>query len=468
MNTPEPSPFSRSRLVALLLTALALSAFAAEGPSPGASDAGDPYFPGAGNGGYDVAHYDLRLDVDMESGSVEASAIIRARATQPLSAFNLDLVGLEVASVQVDEAPVAFERDGRELVVTPAQPLAKGAEFAVRVDYSGVPGPAPDRSVSGMGYQGTGWYRLDSGIYVVSECVGAAGWFPCNDHPTDKAIFDFRVRVAKPYVVAANGLLVEEIDEGDATVFVWKASDPMATYLATIDIAKFALKLEEGPGGLPLRLYHPLDAKPEELEPFARTAEMIEHFTKLFGPYPFEAYGAVLSYEAIGGALETQTIPVYSRGVGEGTVAHELAHQWFGNCVSPAGWKHMWLNEGFAVYAEWLWREHKDGAKAMRRSVNRAHFHARQAEIGGPLDPGVTRLFGRRTYVRGALTLHALRAEVGDETFFEILRSWVREHFNDSATTEDFVALCSKVAGRDLASELDPWIRDEKVPNLPD
>jgi aminopeptidase N len=195
---------------------------------------------------------------------------------------------------------------------------------------------------------------------------------------------------------------------------------------------------------------------------------MLERFSELFGPYPFESFGGVISYESVGGALETQTLPVYSRGVGEDTVAHELAHQWFGNCVSPASWEHMWLNEGFAVYAEWLWREHTRGADAMRRSVRRAHFYSRQAQIEEPLDPGVTELFGRRTYVRGALTLHALRAEVGDETFFEILRSWVRENFNDTATTEDFVAHCGKVAGRDLEELLDPWIRDEQVPDLPD
>ena len=198
---------------------------------------------------------------------------------------------------------------------------------------------------------------IDRGVYVLSQCTGASGWFPCNDHPLDKATFSYEITVDKPWVVAANGLLVEELDLGSARTYVWRASDPMATYLATVNIAEFDVILEEGPHGMPLRTYHPTDVTEEELAAFERTPEMLEYFEGLFGPYPFECYGAVISYESIGGALETQTLPVYSRGMSEDVVAHELAHQWFGNHVSPATWQDIWLNEGFATYAEDLWLE---------------------------------------------------------------------------------------------------------------
>ncbi|MEW6073787.1 MAG: M1 family metallopeptidase [Planctomycetota bacterium] len=459
---------SHPRLAAFLFAATTVLAPAlARDEGAGARGAGDPYFPDAGNGGYDALHYDVTLDVDVAAGSVDGVVVLTARATQGLAAFDLDLVGLEVLEVAVDGEAAAHARDGRELVVTPGRPLAAGQEFAVRVAYRGVPAPAPDESVAGMGLAGTGWFHTGGGIYVISECVGAAGWLPCNDHPSDKATFSFRVTVSDPYVVAANGRLVEEIDgEGERT-FVWRARDPLATYLATIDIAEFAVRTEEGPGGLPLSLYHPKDATPRELAAFSRTGEMIEFFAARFGPYPFESYGGVLAGADLGGALETQTMPVYSRHSGEGTVAHELAHQWFGDCVGLASWEHMWLNEGFATYAEWLWREHARGPEALARIVERSLRMARRVGLGSPVDPGVRAVFSGRTYTRGALALHALRAEVGEETFFAILRTWIDEHRHGIVTTADFEAHCAKVAGRSLDAFFATWVHGETLPPEP-
>ena len=433
-------------------------------PQEGAADVGDPYYPGVGNGGYDVQHYDVRLEVDMETGYVDAWVEVRALATQALSSFHLDLVGLEVLEVRVGGKPAPHRREGRELIVTPKEPLAAAAEFLVAIEYRGIPGPAPDAAVAAMGIPGTGWFRQDSGIYVVSECVGAAGWLPCNDHPTDKATFTFLVTVPAPYVVAANGLLVEESEKDDLRTYVWQANDPMATYLATIDIARFDVRVEEGPGGIPLRLYYPVDATERELAAFENTAEMIEYFSSQFGPYPFESFGGVLSYESIGGALETQTLPVYSRRTSEGTVAHELAHQWFGDCVSAAGWQHMWLNEGFAVFAEWMWRGYAEGPEAVDEAARRAYRFARRVALGSPADPGVGEVFSPRTYQRGALALYALRREVGEETFLAILRRWLVDHHDGSATTEEFAALSSEVAKRDLSEWFAVWVFGDVVP----
>ncbi len=470
----HPFAISIPSVAAILLLASAplgppgATAPAIDEAKPGAADVGDAYFPGAGNGGYDVAHYDVTLDVEVEKGSVEAVVVIEATATQSLSSFHLDLVGLDVGAVHVGETEAKFTREGRELVVTPAKPIAKGATFSVRVAYSGEPGPVKDPSVAGMPIPGTGWFHRKSGIYVLSECVGAAGWLPGNDHPSDKATFSFHVTVPEPYVVAANGLLVEETRHEGKRTFHWKASDPMSTYLATIDIAKFEVVVEEGPGGIPVRLYHPIGAKERELAPFAKTVEMLEFFAERFGPYPFESVGAVLSYEFLGGALETQTIPVYSRGSGTSTVAHELAHQWFGDCVGPAEWKHMWLNEGFAVYAEWMWRARDEAPEDLDRIARSSYRRALRRKTGSPADPGVRHLFSSRTYTRGALALHALRREVGGETFFEILRSWVEENHDGVVTTEQFAAHCEKVAERDLEQLFANWVYGAVVPDVPE
>ncbi|MFT7668997.1 MAG: aminopeptidase N [Planctomycetota bacterium] len=431
----------------------------------GSAGLGDPYYPMAGNGGYDVEHYNIELVVDVEAGSIVGETSIFARATQDLRSFHLDLFGFEVASVRVDGSLVEFEREGSELIISPAKILPADDVFRVSVAYSGVPSLVPDPSVAAMGLKGVGWIAKPKGIHVISEVQGAEGWFPCNNHPSDKATFTFLVQVPAPYVVAANGLLVSGSEDDSGRAYRWEMRDPMATYLATINIGEFALRKEVGPGGIPLRLYYPKDATEAELEPFARTTELIDFFTECFGPYPFDCFGGVLSAENFGGALETQTLPVYSRRTSESTVAHELAHMWFGDSVSPAQWKEIWLNEGFAVYSEWLWHEHLDGPEALFARAKHAYQTSKRAKFGSPHDPGIERVFGGAVYVRGALVLDALRREVGDEIFFEILQDWVREFGGGTADTQQFIELSEKVANRELDDLFDSWLYAAGVPN---
>ena len=435
-------------------------------PRAGSSGVGDPYYEYLGNGGYDVRHYDVVMEVDPESGRIDARTTVDGKATQDLESFNLDLWHLEVSEVLVNGEQASFEHEGRELTITPGTFLSNGQRFEVVVSYAGVPEPAPDRSVERMGIPGVGWMKQDSGIYVLSECAGAASWLPSNDHPRDKATIAYEITVPQPWQVAANGLLEGIDEEGDQVTYRWRASDPMATYLATINVMQLELETSEGPHGIPLRLYYPKDASDKELEGFRKAGEMIEHFETLFGPYPFEAYGGLIAPEEFGGALETQTLPVYSRGMGESTVAHELAHQWFGNCVSPTNWKDMWLNEGFATYAEWLWREQGRGVEALERRARRAYRFLRARKIGPPADPGIDQLFSGRTYLRGGFVLHMLRLEVGDETFFKILKEWVRDHHNGNASTEDFVAFSEKVADRDLDEVFQSILFDPVIPEV--
>src|SRR5688572_22747014 len=305
---------SAGSLALLVLSWAPASALPAR-PQTGALEIGDPYFPGLGNGGYDVEHYALELAIDMGSNEVAATARIRARTLHDLASFSLDLYGLEVVSVRVDGQDARFERtppaplaDGKagksaELVIHPAAPLAAGAVFTTEVAYRGTPAGRPDPAFAFLPQsKGSGWQRRESGVYVASQCIGASSWYPCNDHPRDKASYSFRVTVAKPWTAAANGVLTEVLEEGDARTFVFEARDPMASYLATVNVAEFSVLESWGPRGIPMRIYHPLDATEADLAPFRRQGEVLEFLESVFGPYPFEAAGGVMQSEPAAGA----------------------------------------------------------------------------------------------------------------------------------------------------------------------
>ena len=434
-------------------------------PRPGAEGIGDPYFPKLGNGGYDVQHYHIDLDVDMETNVVEAVTDVRAVALHALSSFNLDLHHLEVSSITVDGEPAKFEQQGRELIVTPAQAIENGAEFVARIEYGGVPEPAPDASHPFR--PGSGWSRMATGVYVMSECTGAASWFPSNDHPRDKATFSFEITVPKPYTAAANGILDAEEDHGDTRTFAFSAKHPMAPYLATVNIAEFTVEVREGPRGMPLRMYYPVDSTEGELAQFARQNEIIEFFETCFGPYPFESVGAIISYENLGGALETQTIPVYGRGMPETVVAHELAHQWFGDVVTNDTWPDLWLNEGFATYAAILWDEYAHGFEVADGKLRQMYRMLRGAKVAPPIDPGVGVLFGPSAYQRGAWVLHNLREQVGDDIFFDICMTWTEEHAHGTASTADLLELIERKTGTDPEELIGGVLRDPVIPEHP-
>jgi len=460
-------------IIALLLLFVTGGAAA---QSPGADSAGDPYFPGLGNSGYDVARYTIDLDVDSALEAVAGAVTIEAAAVDDLSAFNLDFIGFTVESVQVNGQPARFARAGRELTITPAQPLPAGAPFTVVVRYQGVPNAdlPPGRSFA------AGWTRYDGGVYVASEPAGAARWFPANDHPRDKAAYTFRITVPRPFVVAANGLLQETVDQGERVTYVWQTEHPLASYLATVNIGDFVVETADGPDGLPLRSYFP--ARLAETAPpvFERTGEMIAYFSELFGPYPFEAYGVVVADTPLFFALETQTLTLFGAEIvpralpaatrwalTEEVVAHELAHQWFGNSVSPYNWQDIWLNEGFATYAAALWIGYAHGEDAFEQTM-RDSYRAIQGRGYTPGDPGPQQLFGQGVYAQGAWTLHALRLRVGDDAFFAILRAYYDRFSYGSASTADFIAAAEDISGEDLTDFFDAWLFEGGAPPVPE
>jgi aminopeptidase N len=445
-------------------TAPTTTTTAAPAGRAGAGGVGDPYFPDAGNGGYDVDHYVLELTWDPTRQHVEGTTTIRAVASEALASFSLDLIGLDVTAVDVEDSPARWERpDDHELVVTPARTLPAEATFTTVVRYDGTPAP-----IAGPASLEPGFMTDGREVYVASEPNGAATFFPSNDHPTDKATYEIRVTVPDDLDVAANGLLRETIPGAGVGTETWvfEAPDPMATYLVQVVVGNLRFEQLTGPAGLPIRNVYDADARDGVRAAFEPQGEMIDFFDDLFGPFPFATYGAMVLDEDLGFALETQTLSLFGSGVtGEPVVAHELAHQWFGDHVSVASWADIWLNEGFATYAQWLWSEHRGAGTVDERALASARTPGLDVP---PADPGPDQLFHTTVYLRGALTLHVLRHELGDDAFFEVLRTWVDRYGGAAATSADFEALAGEVAGGDLRPLFDAWLRAPSLPALAD
>lgn len=448
--------------VALAVLAVPAQAGAAAAAfTPGSTGLGDPYFPLAGNGGYDVAHYSLALSYDPATRRLDGTATVTATATQNLSRFDLDLRGFDIGRLTVDGAAAAFTRDGQELVVTPAAGLRAGSVFTVVVAYSGVPEVItdPDGSIEG-------WVPTGDGAFVVGEPQGSPGWYPVNDNPRDKATYDFTATVPAGLTVMANGVLVSQTTAGGQSTFVWRATSPMAPYLATATVGRFDLTQYALPTGVPA--YVAVDPTLSSGNVLRKLPDIVAFYSSIYGPYPFEAVGAIVDDAPdVGYSLETQTKPVFDHMPDEDTLAHELAHMWYGDSVTLRQWPDIWLHEGFATWSEWIWSEYNGHKSAHSWFTTLYNTPAQQTAFWTPPpgDPGTPALlFNGTIYYRGALTLQALREKIGDPSFFEIMRRWASEHRYGNVSTPQFVALAEQVSGQQLDSFFDVWLYQPAKP----
>jgi aminopeptidase N len=439
------------------------------GAGPGSDGVGDSYYPTAGNGGYDVGNYDLNLVYDPEARELTGVATITASATQGLTSFNLDFTGLDPESITVDGSDAEWEHDAAELVVQPATPIANGATFTTVVAYSGRPSGYSDPSLGE-----TGFLTSAEGAIAIGEPEVAATWFPVNDHPRDKATYTIRISVPDSLEALSNGRLLskEEAERVGYTTWTWREGSPMAPYLATVVIGNYRVQ-ESTHGALPVLLAVHTSLPTTIDDQLARTPEVIDYLQTVFGPYPFDAMGGiVINDPRVGFALENQSRPIYASGFFRGgdaswVLAHELGHQWYGDSVSVHDWSEIWLNEGFATYAEWLWSEHQGLGTAQETFDDIYQGAGASMWSVPPGDPGRARLFDGSVYTRGGMTLQALRITVGDEAFFRILPEWAKRKAGSSATTQEFIALAEEISGRQLDQLFQDWLYGTQRPPRP-
>ncbi len=435
-------------------------------PTPGAAGMGDPYFPKDGNGGIDVLHYDVRDTYSFGSGRLSGRTRLDIRATQDLSRFNLDFL-LPVRSVTVNHKRAHFRRLGdHELRITPSAPISNGARLRVVVKYDGVPARATSRGESN-------WLADADEVVAMNEPHMAAWWFPANDHPRDKASFDIRITVPRSKDVIANGVLVSRRSHHGRATTHWRAVEPMAPYLAFFAAGSFetrSVTCNGIPNYVAVTRQTPSSTRAEAAKRLAEgTCAIVSAFASRLGPYPFSAMGGLVTRLPVGFALENQTRPTYPvlAGPTTGLMAHELAHQWFGDSVSVANWRDIWLNEGFAQFMQTYYVTEVVGGDSMQEWL--VHNYDTFSPESGYWrlsidDPGVPRLFDGAVYFRGSMALQALRHRIGDPAFWTLLQTWVSQRAYGNGSVADFRALAAAISGQDLTAFFDAWLSAKTVP----
>ncbi len=412
-----------------------------------------------GNGGYDVGHYALSLAY--EAGNEEdgrrlrGTAVATARATRDLSAFNLDLKGMDVEAVTVEGVAARWKRSGQELTVTPERGVGEGETFRTTVRYSGGPETITDPDGSEEG-----WLPTADGVLALGEPTGSMAWFPGNHHPSDKATYDITVTVPEGLQAVSNGELTGQATKNGRTAYSWQTAEPMAGYVATIAIGTYEIRRSTvsggaGRGDLPVYVAVDPAQADDSRRVLARIPEVVEWAEANFGPYPFSSTGAIVENpEDAAYALETQSRPVFPGAPDISLLVHELAHQWYGDSVTPESWRDMWLNEGFATYAEWLWQEDHggDSAQEIFDALYEGDYFddaaANEAVWAFPpaKPPSAARISDSPVYERGAMVLHKIREVIGDDAFFGLLQGWATTHRHGNADTADFIAYVEKYA----------------------
>ncbi|MFF4954778.1 M1 family metallopeptidase [Streptomyces chattanoogensis] len=465
------------RAAALSLAAVTLLGAAPPPEAPRALGIGDRLFPTLGNPGYDVTAYHVDLDYSGHNDRpLNAVTEITARATKALDHVNLDFARGRVHSVEIDGRLARHQQDGEDLVITPAGPIAPGHKLRIVVRHTSDP----------RGRSDAGWIRTADGLAMANQADAAHRVFPCNDHPSDKAFFTFRITAPQDMTAVANGEPSGQADRGARRVWTYRTAHPMATELAQVSLGRSTVLRSRGPHGLPVRSVVPT-AHRAELAPWAaKTPGHLAWMERHVGRFPFETYGVLLADARTGYELETQTLSLFEKDLFttgripdwyiESVMVHELAHQWFGDSVSPHRWSDVWLNEAHATWYEALYAQEKAGRQAsLDTRMQRAYQQSDgwRADGGAPAAPKAASpgkkisIFRPSIYDGGALALYALRQRIGAAAFDRLERTWVTRHRDGVAGTADFVRLASEIAGQDLTGFFRGWLYDAKTPPMP-
>lgn len=477
-----PSISAVAVAVAALLAVPAAAAHAQDAPRAGSPGIGDRVQPALGNGGYDVVRTDLGFGFTRDLREYEARTDLQARATHALSRFDLDLVGGSVKEVTVDGVPARWDRTATELRITPALPIASGSAFRVQVRIrKGVPEGGLDETddvTPGIATRG-------GFVETAAQPSGARRIAAVADHPAQKAPMSITLTTPDHVNAIANGRLTTVVRWSSQVTRTFTSDEPLAPEVIQIGVGPFRIVDATGPGGLPLRHAVPRDREYVVGPGLAVVPRALAFLERRLGAFPLPLYGVYATPYAGLGEVETQGLTLLDAdelsesAIDDGydsTITHEIAHEWFGNSVSPRRWSDLWLNEGHATYYEWRWDE-AEGYRTVDDRM-RALYEGRARRLlrvygplarphGAPWGPQLAP-FTDMPYLVGALALYALRLEVGADAFDRIERAWVSRFRHGVAGTEDFISLAGEQAGRDLRPFLRPWLYGTRLPPMPE
>jgi aminopeptidase N len=486
MNAFIGNRLSSALVAAAVLAGVALTGTPANAgghaPAPGAAGLGDRLYPLLGNGGYDVQNYDLALRYAAKDPkqTVTGDVTITAVATQNLSRFDLDFGGGSVAAVAVDGRTAAVVRSGDELVITPKHYLSRGKRFRVTVrGFTATPIEANADSP-------VGFVTTPDGTVLAGQPNSSHMLFPSNDHPRDKATYTITLTAPVGWTGVANGRHLADWARGGYLSSVYRESKPMASELVQVAVGDFVVRTRPAVNGVPIRDVVPRRLASTLLPKADVERAQVAWMAQQVGPYPFEDYGSLVIDADLGFALETQTLSLYDTGlfgapafILDPIMAHELAHQWFGDSVAPWSWSDVWQNEGHATWYELLYADQTGVFSQYTGFPDREAYFKKVYSLGdqwraryGPVaapksSASVWDVFNPNVYDGGALALYALQQRIGTARFQQLERAWVSRYRGRSASTGDFTALASTISGQDLRGFLTAWLYSTATPPMP-
>lgn len=415
----------------------------------------DPVLPRYGTTKIDVRHYALDLTWAPATKRLTGTAKLTIKARQALTSFPLSLHGMSVKGVTTAGQKATFTRSGDRLTIKPHQRITKGTVFTTQISYSGKP-----KYLFGAEGTSEGWLPTPGGAVALGEPVGSMTWFPLNNTPRDKATYLIAVTVPERLTAVSNGRLISNTTSPTGRTWRWKMNKPMAGYLATVAVGDYR-RTTMTKQGIRYDSFVAKAASPNK-KALKLLPKVIAQQQKWFGPHPFRDAGILVDLPRVRYALETQTRSFFPMFADEMTLVHEVAHQWYGNSVTPATWRDIWLNEGFATYAEWLWTAKHGGptpAKQLRKHYKTVAWRP------APRGITITTLFSDPVYIRGAMTLQVIRERIGRPAFFKVLRAWAKQNQYGTVSTRDFKALVERISGKQVDDIFRDWLNTPKRPS---